>query len=126
MEIIGIGTDILEIERIQKLMDSFGTRFLDKILSDSEKEYCLSRSNPATHIAGRFCAKEAVIKTLDKLIQKPSFSELEIKNSPEGKPDIYFHKNFIERFPVLNEIRIELSISHSKTVAMATALSFRR
>ncbi|HDS09157.1 MAG TPA: holo-[acyl-carrier-protein] synthase [Firmicutes bacterium] len=126
MKIIGIGTDILEVSRIQNLLDSFGDRFLDKILSVSEKEYCLSRSNPAQHIAGRFCAKEAVIKTLNNIIQKPPLSHLEIGNTAEGKPFINFPSEFMKANPSLNDITIELSISHSKTVAMATALSFRR
>ena len=62
--IIGIGIDIVDLDRFQRMLDRHGKRFLAKTFSEEEIAYCQSRKNPAQHFAARFAAKEAVFKAL--------------------------------------------------------------
>ena len=60
--IVGIGTDIVEVDRIRDSLKKFGEKFIDRILLPAEREYCLSHTDPAPNIAARFAAKEAIAK----------------------------------------------------------------
>ena len=63
--IVGIGTDIVEVDRIRDSHKKFGEKFIDRILLPAEKEYCLSHTDPAPNIAARFAAKEAIAKAFE-------------------------------------------------------------
>ena len=70
--ILGIGTDIIEIDRIQKVIDRHGERFLSKLFTEKERAYCHRYRDPIAHFAGRFAAKEAILKALElALMVKP-------------------------------------------------------
>ena len=106
-----IGCDVLEFDRIPK-----DEKFLTKILTENEKSYVEKFQQKHERIAGVFCAKEAVFKALnfDKICHK----EIEIEHTESGRPFVVFHgetKLFFEK----NYKHIDISISHSKTVAMA-------
>ena len=62
MKIFGIGIDVIEVERIEEAMREFGDRFLDRIFTAEERDYCLNQKRPAIHFAARWAAKEAVSK----------------------------------------------------------------
>ena len=62
--VLGIGIDIIEIERIKKSVDNFGDSFLNKIFTQTELDYCLPKPNKYQHFAARFAAKEAIAKAL--------------------------------------------------------------
>ncbi len=106
-----IGIDIEEIERIKKACKKWSNRFLNKIYSKREVEYCFKKSNPYESLAGRFCAKEAVIKVFEGKI---FFSDIEIINKENGKPEVYINNKKADG--------IKLSISHTKRYATAVAL----
>ncbi len=108
-----IGTDIESIERFEnKTQDD---KFLKKIFTQKEIDYCLSKSKPAQHLCARFCAKEAITKALYSLnITGLGYSEIEILNTPSGIP---YAK--IEKHPDLN---IKISLSHENDKAIAFAI----
>ena len=111
---IHIGTDILEVSRIKKNIESKKDRFLNRIFTEKEIEYCRSKSNPAIHYMGRFAAKEAIKKAVlsSRLISRISMKEIEIV-SEEGIPRV--------NITSLSNL-IRLSISHTDNFATATAI----
>lgn len=127
MEIIGIGTDIIEVSRIRNLLNRYGKRFLDRIFTDMEQDYCMKKRFPEIHLAGKFSAKEAVIKSLDGVFPSLPFNSLEIVNSDSGKPGIKFTENFIEKNrEALSDLNFQLSITHSDSCSVAFAICSRR
>ena len=84
LEIIGIGTDLIEVERIQSAWDRFGDRFLNRIFAPGEQAYALSRPHPAESLAARFAAKEAVMKALGTGRFGVSWREIEVTREPSG------------------------------------------
>ena len=119
--LLGIGTDIIEIERFEKTVKRT-PQVLDKLFTKKEQKYCLSKGkNKILHFAGRFTAKEAIVKALGTGFgRKISFLDLEIINNHTGQPTVLFSDKLKKYFP---NIEILLSISHSKTVAVASALA---
>ncbi len=118
--ILGIGNDIIEIDRIRQAYASHGQRFLDRLFTPEEQAYCLKRQDPCPSLAGRFCAKEAVVKALGCGFGKDaSWLDIQILSSSEGKPLVLLSPALNKRF---NQPQLLLSISHSKENATAVAL----
>ena len=118
--ILGIGVDIIEIDRIAKAFERHGMRFLDRIFTKKEQEYCLSHQSFAIHLAGRFAAKEAIAKALGTGITGTThFTDFEILNDPTGKPQVHLSSNLKAQF---NNPNILISISHSKSHATGFAV----
>ena len=117
----GLGIDIVEIDRIQEAIDSQGQKFLDRIFTPKEQEYCnLLKKGPAIRYAARFSAKEALAKALGCGFGKDlSFLDIEIRNNNLGKPEIILSDSANKRF---STPRLHLSISHSKSMATAVVI----
>ena len=116
----GIGTDIIEIERIRKAIKRHNTSFQKKLFTIKEQHYCLKHRDPAPFFAGRFAAKEAIAKALGTGIGNIlSFVDIEIINDDKGKPIAHFSDPIHSRFGALH---ILLSISHCKLFATAVAI----
>lgn len=116
----GIGTDIIEVDRIEKAIEKYKQRFLDRIFTQNEQEYCLKHRTSARHFAGRFAAKEAVVKALGTGFHNSiSWLDIEIINDPSGKPIAHLsnHLNNMLNFP-----NVLLSISHCHLYATACAI----
>ena len=113
---IYIGSDIIEVSRVRSLIKSRGQRFLDKIFNNTEQKYCNSKSSPAMHYAGRFAAKEAVMKAIMSSGYKKSipFCSIGIINSESGAPLV------TTKFVFTGSCQI--TISHTDKYATATAL----
>lgn len=111
---LSIGTDIIEIERIKKLIDSEGSKFLDRMYTKREIEYCEARKEQRYQsYSARFAAKEAIYKALSDKLDKYNWKDFEVINSNNGKPEVCLHLNI----PSLSSI--EISISHCKEYAVA-------
>ncbi len=111
--IAGIGTDIIEIDRIRESIEKHGSHFLDRLFSKKEQDYCHKYKDSAPHFAGRFAAKEAIGKALGTGFgAELSFLDIEIINDESGKPVVLLEK----------ELKIHLSISHCNSFATATAI----
>ncbi len=118
--VLGIGNDIIEIERVRKSIATHGQRFLKKIFTSGEQAYCLKHKDPAPHFAGRFCAKEAVAKALGTGFGKhASWLDIEILNDSKGKPVVHFCRMGEKGY---DQSSILVSISHCKLYVTAFAL----
>lgn len=119
--ILGVGTDIIEIERIQSSVERFGERFLNKIYTKAELEYSLSKGSKYQHLAGRFAAKEAISKAISNYWEIGfSWKDVEITNNSLGAPTVIFSSELAIKLP--KNYKIHLSISHSQTHAIAYAI----
>lgn len=111
--IIAIGCDIEEISRFRgKENDS---HFLETVCTPAEISYIQTQTNPSQHLAARFCGKEAILKALSKFGISLELSEIEIINDETGRPIATIQNNKMG-------LKIEISLSHCKTYAMAQAL----
>ncbi|OGX61604.1 MAG: holo-[acyl-carrier-protein] synthase [Paenibacillus sp. RIFOXYA1_FULL_44_5] len=124
--IIGLGMDIVEIARVARILHtSSGARFLARILTAKEQELAGKREpRLAEHAAGRFAAKEAVVKALGCGIgEKVGFQDIEILPNTEGKPQCMLSPAAMQRLGYLSgEFRIHVTITHSERTAAATAI----
>jgi holo-[acyl-carrier protein] synthase len=120
-ENFGIGVDIEEISRFRKSDAGKDSPFLNKIFTRKELDYCFSNRMPAQHLAARFAAKEAIVKALSSLGgANLSYKEIEIINDDRGIPGALIRK---EGFA---DVGIRLSLSHSRSTAVAFAIVIRR
>ncbi len=115
--IIGLGTDIVEISRIKKAIERTST-FLEKVYTKKEIEYISKKKNPYPSYAGRFAAKEAISKAFGTGVRKFGLLDIEILNDDLGKPLVYLSDELIKKY----NGKLNLSISHSKEYATATAI----
>jgi holo-[acyl-carrier protein] synthase len=116
--ILGIGNDVVEIERIEEAIKR-NERFKERVYTKREIEYAEKNRNPFFVYSGRFAAKEAISKAFGTGIVGFNLTDIEILNNGDGKPYVVLHENAKERF---GEFELMVTISHSKTVAMATAI----
>jgi holo-[acyl-carrier protein] synthase len=117
---LGIGCDIIEIDRIKSSIQRHGQRFLDKIFTCKEQVYCQKHRYPMPHFAARFALKEAIVKALGKGIsQEVSWLDIEIDHDPAGKP-IAILSEKVQIF--FNFPELQISVSHCKEYAMAMAI----
>jgi holo-[acyl-carrier protein] synthase len=118
--ILGIGNDIIEIERIRKSIDTHGLRLLTKLFTTKEQDYCLKYKDPVPHFAGRFSAKEAVVKALGTGFgEHASWLDIEILNDPSGKPLVHFSSTMENRCKGSSML---VSISHCHLYVTAFAI----
>jgi holo-[acyl-carrier protein] synthase len=118
--IYGIGNDIIEVARIEAVLHRHREHFLAKIFTPEEQRYCLQKKAFAQHLAGRFAAKESLVKALGTGIgAEVSWLDFNIKNDAAGKPFVFPSPRIIERF---DNPKFLLSISHCRTYASAVAL----
>ena len=116
----GLGTDIIEIGRIDKIISRYGHKFLDRLFTKKEQEYCLKHNLSSRHFAGRFAAKEAIVKALGTGINKDvNWIDIEILNDKNGRPFVTFSSHVADLF---GNPEVQLSISHCKEYATAVAI----
>ncbi|MFC1588255.1 holo-ACP synthase [Planctomycetota bacterium] len=125
--IVGIGTDILEIERMRDLLARHGDHFLERIFCEGEREYCQGTADPAVHYAARFAAKEAVLKVLGTgWGQGIRWRDIEVARNDNGDPSILLHGKAAGIATGMNIDYMHLSLSHGKKQAIATAVGEQR
>jgi holo-[acyl-carrier protein] synthase len=121
--IVGSGIDLVEIGRIQRSMDRYGGRFLDRVYTRAEQSYCRRKRNSAESFAARFAAKEAGAKALGTGISfGVSWLEIEVVREPSGRPTLRFHGRAAQIAARLGVARAALSITHTGSLAMASVL----
>ncbi len=122
--ILGLGSDILEIERIRGSIERHGLHFLNRLFSQREQDYCYRFQDPSPHFAGRFCAKEAIAKALGTGFGAHlSWLDIEILNDEHGKPLVFFSTPIQEKYKSPTFL---ITISHCTTYATATAIWINR
>lgn len=115
---------MVECARLAEVIDRHGRRFLDRVFTTAELDYCLGRKREIEHLAGRFAAKEAVLKLLGTGWQGGiSWRDIEVRNDPAGRPIVQLSGRCrqIARQRSLGEVLI--SISHIRTHAIASAIA---
>lgn len=121
--VLGIGIDIIEINRIQQSVIKFGNRFLDKIYTKTELDYSLSKKNQYQHLAARFAAKEAIAKALATGWNKEfRWKDIEIFNESNGMPNVKLSGK-LESF-VGSEKEVKISMSHSEYYVTCVAILY--
>ncbi|MEJ5285064.1 MAG: holo-ACP synthase [Brevinematia bacterium] len=116
--IVGIGIDVIEISRIEKVFNE--EKKLEKVFTEEEIRYSFSNKEPYLHLAARFCAKEAYYKCLGKGVIH--FNEIETRRMENGKPYIVLYGKTKEIWENAGSPDIFVSLSHSKTVATAVVI----
>ena len=118
--IASVGLDIVEIARIEKDIERFGERFVNRILGEKERSQYQKRNDRTLFLAGRFAAKEAVVKALGYyLTERPPLHQLEIINDQSGRPELVFPDDVKVK---LRGARCLLSITHERNYAAAVAI----
>lgn len=119
--VLGIGIDIIEIDRIKETIEKYGERFLNKVYTKDELDYCLKKNNKFQHLAARFAAKEAVFKAMESSWKKGmSWKDIEINNEPSGMPVVKLNgklKSFLA-----SDKNLKISMSHSDNYVTCIAL----
>ncbi len=119
MPVKGIGTDIIEVVRIQKSIERH-SGFLKRLFTKNEQDYCEKHKKPFLRYAGRFAAKEAIVKALGTGMGKEvSWHDIEILCDSKGKPHVIFSEKIKKSF---HNPLVLISISHSDSYAIAYAL----
>jgi holo-[acyl-carrier protein] synthase len=120
MENVCLGVDIENISRFKDIHKIKDKRFLDKIFTQIEIDYCFKKIKPEQHLAVRFAAKEAIIKACNSICNNIlSFGDIEIVNNDNGIPLVHIKKN------EFSSMDIKLSLSHNNDNAIAFVLISR-
>lgn len=122
MNILDIGTDIIEVERIKNALNKRGD-FLKKIFTEREIEMFEVKGNNLQTIAGNFAAKEAISKSLGLGIRGYNFKDIEILRNDLGKPIVKTYNNLEQICIQYSVLEIKVSISHSENYSVANAIT---
>ena len=120
----GLGTDIIEIVRVGEMLDKHGEQFLQRVYTDQEVAYCQARKAYLQHFAGRWAAKEAVMKSIGTGWSKGvGFKDIEVESMESGQPRLILHGEARETADHVGVGEILITISHCRAYATATAVA---
>jgi len=126
MDIVGIGTDIVECLRIGRMIEQHGELFLTRVYTDREIRYCQGRRHATEHFAARWAAKEAILKCLGTGWSKGiCWTDVEVRNDQSGQPRVFMGgvaKDLAEGLKISD---ILLTLSHCRAYATAYAIALR-
>ncbi len=124
MEILGIGTDIIECPRIGRMIEQHGELFLRRVYTEREIRYCQARKHAIEHFAGRWAAKEAILKAIGTgWTQGICWTDMEVRNEAGGRPRVMVRGGAKDVAIQRGIGDIMISISHCRTYATAHALA---
>ena len=120
----GLGTDIIEIARVGQMVDRHEESFLRRVYTDDEIAYCSAKKNYLQHYAGRWAAKEAVMKAIGTgWAEGVGFAEIEVRSQRSGKPLLKIHGTARKKADELGIGDVLITISHCREYATATAIA---
>jgi holo-[acyl-carrier protein] synthase len=121
MSVRGIGIDVVAVDRVRKLLDRHGDRALHRLLTDTERAYCLDKAHPAQHVAARIAAKEAAFKALaqDDDALRIGWGELEVARDDHGRPALHLHGRAAKAAARMGVRDSRISLTHERTLAAA-------
>jgi holo-[acyl-carrier protein] synthase len=118
--IYGIGIDLIEIDRIRQALTRTGQRFVERVFTELEQQYCRRQGRSESCYAVRFAAKEAFLKAFGTgLRQSMRWRDIEVQRDALGKPSLHVYGYLRERCTAQGIRHIHLSLSHSATMAIA-------
>lgn len=123
--VLGLGTDLIEIARVQASIDRFGERFLERLFTPGEIAYCQRKKrHSAESFAARFAAKEAGAKALGTGISRGiGWREIEVRREPGERPTLHLSGRALERAAAMGVRRLQLSLTHSQQLALAVVVA---
>ncbi|WP_066638238.1 holo-ACP synthase [Desulfolucanica intricata] len=119
--LIGVGTDTVEIDRIKIAIQKTGIRFIQRVFTAEEENYCESKKDKYASYAVRFAGKEAVFKALGTGISGCKWTDVEIISKENGRPEVLLHGQAAQTAREKNITGILISLSHDRTRAVAFA-----
>jgi holo-[acyl-carrier protein] synthase len=124
MTAIGVGVDLVEVSRVAAIIADKGSRVFERLLTARERAYCESRPDPATHVAVRLAAKEAVYKALQgtQTARGIGWREIEVTRAPDGRPAVELSGLAAARARELDVATVLLSLSHTHHAAVAVVV----
>jgi len=121
--IVGIGTDVAEVRRIQRSLDQYGSRFTHRVYTDAERSYAARKANAAERFAARFAAKEAGMKAIGTGWRRGvTWKDFEVINEPSGRPSLRLSGVALEIANTLGAGRISISLTHTAEFAFAVVI----
>src|SRR5438132_4855165 len=118
--ITGIGIDVVQNERIHQSIQRFGDRFLNRIYTGGEMEYCKKCAQPEIHYAARFAAKEAAFKALGTgWAAGVKWKDIEVQRLPSGQPTLHLFGEALMRATSMGATRFHVSLTHDQLVSCA-------
>ncbi len=124
VSVVGVGIDLVDIARVERMLADKGEQALGRIFTDEERAYLATRPEPAGHVAARIAAKEAVYKAMQALpgARAIGWRDLEVTRDPDGRPAIRLH-GVAERLAAeQGGLQIQVSLTHSSLSAGAVAV----
>lgn len=122
-DILALGVDIIEIERVRRVLKLYGQRFLARVYTPAEVAFCRGR---VPELAARFAAKEAAMKALGTGARGIAWREIEILSNRRGKPLVYLHGRAAQRAAAIGLGPLEVSLTHSREFAIACVVGVHR
>ncbi len=123
MNLVAHGIDLIECERIARIMQDHPERFMARILTEAEQAYCTRMKNAVPHIAGRFAAKEAILKVLGTGWRGPiSWTDIEILNDQAGRPHVTLSGPTARIARERGIAKVLITITHTEHHAAASAI----
>lgn len=124
--LIGLGTDVIEVDRVRGVLERQGDRFLQRVFTEEERTYCDSKAHPHKHYAARFAAKEAVAKCFSTGIgAELAWRSVSVYHGERQQPLVRLDALGEALLRHVGATHIHLSLSHTETVAMAVAALVR-
>jgi holo-[acyl-carrier protein] synthase len=121
--ILGMGSDLAEVHRIQQSVERYGARFLERVYTETERSYSMRKKNYAERLAGRFAAKEAGMKAIGTGWRRGvTWKDFEVVNEPSGKPTLKLSGAAARIAEQMGVRSIALSITHTTAMAMAVVI----
>ena len=127
METIINGIDLVDFPRIEEMVEKHGNRFLDRIFTANEQAYAASNRNRTEKLAGRFAAKEAILKLMGTGWRgKIAWTDIEIITNAAGRPEVKLYGEVEKIAENLGVEQISISITHTANFAIASAVALRK
>lgn len=121
--ILGIGTDLVENERIREAFEKYGERFLKRIFSEDEIDYSLSHNDPVPYLSARFAVKEAAVKALNLIGQSGiSYKDVEVSGKVFGKKKLVLSNRAREIADQKGVADFHISLTHTDSLSMAVVI----
>jgi holo-[acyl-carrier protein] synthase len=121
--ILGIGSDLAQVERIRKSIAQYGDRFLNRVYTEQERAYASSKANSAERYAARFAAKEAGMKAIGTGLRRGiTWKDFEVVNEISGQPTLRLSGVAREISAIMGVERISISLTHTAETAFAVVI----
>lgn len=124
MATVGVGVDLVEVGRVERMLADRGSHVFERLLTPAERRYCEEMARPAEHVAVRLAAKEAVYKALQGTAEarKIGWRDTEVVRDPDGRPSVVLSGRAEARARELGVQHVLISLSHTHTTAIAVAI----